>query len=219
MPQDYLLKEITQQVAKTFATAGQAATIEQIGMISTEVTNDIHKSFAMLSIQEIELAFYHGVRYDYGEYFGINIVTFNRWLRHYLENHHFKYVQEITKGQKLLDVKTEPTDEEKERIVASGVNRCFQTWKATKMIIDYGNPVFDYLYQKGTIKLTDIEWENYVLKASIEVTTDLKMKSQSVDRIERQDAKRILSGLETNNEVESLAKRMALEDYFKKLAK
>lgn len=207
------------QVAKTFATVGQSATDEQIAMIATEVTSDIYRTYSMLSIQEIEQAFYEGVRYNYGEYFGINILSINRWLRYYLENYHFKYVQMVTKGMKLLNVKTEPTDEEKERIVASGVNRCFETWKKTKMIIDYGNPVFDYLHQKGTIKLTDIEWENYLLKASIEVTTDLKIKAQSVDRIERQDAKRILSGMESNNEVESLAKRMALEDYFKKLAR
>lgn len=216
MPEDYLTNEVFKIVVKAYMAAGQTPDNTSLKLIASEMTNDIYRNYSMLSIEEITEAFYHGVRYNYGEYFGLNIVTFNKWLKHYLENEHGKYVLELSKTRLMLTEKTEPTDQEKEDILKAGVKRCYDHYKQKKEIIDYGNPIFDYLYDNGKILLTDIQWNNYLLRATREVMGRLQQKSVSVDRIERQDAKRALINLESDYEIQSLAKRIALAEYFDK---
>lgn len=216
---DILADKVSEIVAKTFQTAGWSTDNTTIAMMTVETVNDIRNHFNSLSLEEINTAFYEGVRGNYCDYQGINLVSFHKWLKYYKENHHFKYVQEHIQGQKLLESQTELTDGEKEQILIDGVKRCYLTWKKSKQIVDYGNPVFDFLKEKEKIKLTEIEWSNYMLKAKIEVTGQLKAQAVGGDRGERMDAKRLLQDIDSNAKIESLAKNMALADYFKKISK
>lgn len=215
MPEDYLAANIGAEILKTFQTAGQPLTDETHTLITIEVTKDIMKAYSMLSLEEIQTAFYEGVRSNLCEFYGLNIVTFNKWLKYWKENNHYNYVIKNQPKQRQIEQHQEPTEEEKEQILMNGVNRCYNHWlNHKKEIIDYGNPVYDFLVQKGYIKHTDVEWQNYMLKAEIEVVKAYREQTISIDRIERQGAKRVLKDMEIGGEVESLAKRLALSDYF-----
>ena len=216
MPQDYLQNQILNLVSKTFFTLGQQSSDENLVLISTEVTRDVMKDFYMLSLQEIEIAFGEGVRGKYGDFYGLNIVTFNKWMQFYLDSgKHYQYIMVTNKDQKQLQQKTEPTDEEKENILKSGVLRCYNQWKETGEIIDYGNPIFHYLYDKGEIEIDDKAWFNYCLNAKNTITAEIKAKAVSIDKMERLTAKAILRDESLESQILSLAKKLVLADYFK----
>lgn len=53
-------------------------------IIATALYSDLCERFPDLTMQEVQMAFKNGVRKDYGEYYGLNIVTFNGWLKAFI---------------------------------------------------------------------------------------------------------------------------------------
>jgi hypothetical protein len=83
-------------IMKTYADCGQipsnesyfveGAEIKPIKFQVQELSDDIDRSFTNLTLDEIYIAFSEGVRGIYGEFYGLNNVTYFKWLKSYKES-------------------------------------------------------------------------------------------------------------------------------------
>lgn len=78
-----VVKSIHSFVNQTIMDKGVNLETEEINYIKTRVVDDIMKEFSSLSIEDIKLAFYYGVRGQFGEYYGINPISFFGWMKYY----------------------------------------------------------------------------------------------------------------------------------------
>ena len=56
---------------------------EEIDYLKQRVTQDILNDFTRLTLEEIRLSFYYGVRGEMGEFFGLNPTTFYKWMKEF----------------------------------------------------------------------------------------------------------------------------------------
>lgn len=83
-------------IMKTYADCGQVLNYESyivdgveikpIKFQVKELSDDIDKYFVFLTLDEIYIAFSEGVRGVYGEFYGLNNVTYFKWLKSYKES-------------------------------------------------------------------------------------------------------------------------------------
>lgn len=59
---------------------------EEFTAMVNVLINDIKHYHKKITVAELKIAFNNGVRELYGKYFGINVKTFNDWIRCYLES-------------------------------------------------------------------------------------------------------------------------------------
>lgn len=93
-----------------------------------EVTDSIIKNFPSLRMTEIPLAFSNGIRHKYGEYFGLCVVSFEKFITGYLDSP--ERAELVKEKSKLIDEKIEPTPDEKFTI---GKQLCIDLFEKFKM--------------------------------------------------------------------------------------
>ena len=64
-------------------TGFQMPMVEDMTLIARKLATDLLESYAFLSVEEVELCFELGARGQYGDFAGLNLRTFHRWLRIY----------------------------------------------------------------------------------------------------------------------------------------
>ena len=77
-----------QKVAENMATlvtrlhllSGFKYETQDIYVIASELTKDLRKYYKILTFEEINEALEEGIRGSYGEYFGISVVTLNKFI-------------------------------------------------------------------------------------------------------------------------------------------
>ena len=216
MPSQHFLTEITTLVAKIYEIGGFY--LDETLLINTaaEVAKDIRERFWMLSLQEITKAFNDGVRFEYGQYKNLSVVTFNTWLRFFMDSgQHHRFVMAVTGGQKQLVEKTEPTEQEIDDLMKQGLQIALETYRSKGMVIDYGNPKYDYLVKTGVLKSDD--FQRFKKSAVAELRARLNVMALDRSAETRAEAQRQLQNIDDDPEVDSLAKVQALKNYFDKL--
>lgn len=78
-----VVKQIHVFVNMTILDKGINLEKEEINYIKTRVVDDIIRDYSSFSLDDVRLAFYYGVRGEFGDYFGINPITFYSWLKSY----------------------------------------------------------------------------------------------------------------------------------------
>ena len=90
---DSLSKFIGEIVTKCALLSNFSMDAVKINIIVQELAKDIQTRFRLLELPEIEKAFNEGVGGNYGEYMGLSVVTFNKWLKAYIDSgEHQEYV-------------------------------------------------------------------------------------------------------------------------------
>ena len=111
--EDELFNTVNASIAKCFADLNKAVLSEQsLSYLVNEVTNSILNKFPTIRLQEIPIAFQKGIRNEYGDYFGLCVVSFEQFIQGYLSGPDRKQLVD-EKNKLMIDVKTEPTKDEK----------------------------------------------------------------------------------------------------------
>ena len=195
-----------------------------IYVIASELTKDLRKYYKILTFEEINEALENGIRGSYGEYFGISVVTLNKFIKHYIEKVRPLKLMAKMKHIPALPQTTQPTAEELFEISKSNAVMIFEQYLSGKKIFDFANTVYNFLDKSLlVIDLTNEEKNQIWAKAVnelVEEKRELKEKS-TYDRpkISKQiDA--ILSPCrdsDSTREITSKAKQLALIAFFSKL--
>lgn len=80
------LSEIVDIVSSTFAKAGQVKDPAEVAVFAVAMKRIILERHKNLTIQEVAIAMENGLLGDYGQHFGLNVTTFNNWLKAYTKS-------------------------------------------------------------------------------------------------------------------------------------
>lgn len=69
-----------------YAQAGQSIDGREIASMAGVLFRDLQARYSMLTLHEVGLAFDNGLRGDYGQFYGLNVITFNNWLKAYRQS-------------------------------------------------------------------------------------------------------------------------------------
>jgi hypothetical protein len=186
-----------------------------------EIVKDFRVRYPLIHIEEIEAIFDNGSRGVYGEFYGINLLTTNKWIRGYLEtDEHNKFISsQVKKLVPLLEEKTSLTEIEIDQLMRNGIVTCFNNFKNTGVAMDYGNPKIDWLITKKIITPSKDERDAYKEQARERLNDEVINKKQSIFKHDRREAKSLEQILDQsdNERIRSIAKNICLCDWFENI--
>lgn len=154
---DTRYSDLTNYIAKAigFVFAIRSAEIEahNIQYMTKELARAVLERFPGISMAELGIALDKGVKRDYGDYFGLNVVTFLDWVRAYFYSPERK-IAVFEKNQLALPPKTVPTEEEFEELRRRNTISMFEMYKHYRVLIGDPSYPFAYLEGRGILKLT-----------------------------------------------------------------
>lgn len=208
-------------VSRVYALRGMSIEVEDLKFTIRELSQSVSERFPGLSIEEVNIALDKGVKGDYGEYFGLNVVTFLSWIKAYYESDLRIRVQDELQPKQIANVRTY-TDEE---IRAMSVNNAVSAYNSfiesgkMPMITAFSARIYDFLVSEGVIIDTAEKKRESIEKAkkvrAQEIAVDRQRKTYLLSNaleplirvIERQCTDKDVS-------VIGIAKALLLKDHF-----
>jgi hypothetical protein len=162
-----------------FEIAGQTPSEHDANVIVREVGKDLQKKYANLTLDEVDYALNAGVRGEYGEYFGINVVSINKWLRAYYNSEERIEAQRSKIFPELaLQQQSTLTDREILEIKLEAYDKALSLAKGGKYVKDTGNTVYNFLYERGEISFTDAENATFMQQAQTELAAEARIRAK-----------------------------------------
>jgi hypothetical protein len=225
-----LVRQIHAFVNMTIIDKGVNMEKDDINYIKKRVTDDIMKDFKGLSLEDVQLAFYYGVRGEFGEYYGINPITFYGWLKSYKNVLLPSVLKEVLPLLPKVAEKEVEIDK-KEFDITMLNNLCAYYSKLISGgvydLFDIGNIYFSFMNRMEMIDLSEEEWVEINDLAMGEVKLELSEQNKnllnqgkSLHRINLSDAFKEIEAGENktyNSMLEIYSKRLALKKCLQKL--
>jgi hypothetical protein len=225
-----LVRQIHAFVNMTIIDKGVNMEKDDINYIKKRVTDDIMKDFKGLSLEDVQLAFYYGVRGEFGEYYGINPITFYGWLKSYKNVLLPSVLKEVLPLLPKVAEKEVEIDK-KEFDITMLNNLCAYYSKLISGgvydLFDIGNIYFSFMNRMEMIDLSEEEWVEINDLAMGEVKIELSEQNKnllnqgkSLHRINLSDAFKEIEAGENktyNSMLEIYSKRLALKKCLQKL--
>jgi hypothetical protein len=217
MQQQELKDRVIKTLAKTYIDCGKVIESKELISLSNGVINEIKRYFINLKIDELDLCFQNGVRKVYGEYFGLNIVTFHQWIKSFMAEEKRLEAIKIRSTPRIEPIK-EYTAEDKLRIRDEFMSYAKSTYLKTGHFGLYEPSIGDiYKILVDTKELIDIEYTYNVEEAFDYVIEDLEYRSKTNDILLR---RKLIAQKETitmdSKEVINMAKQITIEDLWNK---
>lgn len=180
------MKQFIDLLSKTYFDAGQVVqgynVTEQskyLQAMANALHEEIKDSFPFIRIDELKLAFKHGLRGEYGEYFGLNIKTYNQWIKGWQFDQ--KRQEAIKRIKEANEREPDPimSKEQAELAWKKTIQDQFKKYKETGFIvISMPFMLFTELENRGVIKITTAEKWQYIEKAKEEFKKRMLKKRQ-----------------------------------------
>lgn len=187
--QDELFRGILQTVNRSYLELGQmpagtttAERDKSLAAITNLIIIDIKEYFPRLTLEEFNLAVRRGLRFEYGKYYGFNVLTVHKFIESYLacEDREVALSKQQRYLQEARDREHDPlTIEQKWEIMKEGILTQFETYKSTKVLRDFGNASYDFLVKAGFINLTIEEKKKIFKEAQEKVKAEVMVNSGS----------------------------------------
>ncbi|WP_288207851.1 hypothetical protein [uncultured Parabacteroides sp.] len=156
-----ILSAVNQILLQTYVLLGFAPPKDNdLGILIAKLSADLQESYPGLTLQEVALCFELGAKGEYGDFMGLNLRTFTRWLKSY-QTSELRYravVQRERLAQAALPPVSEAYKEEHERTY---LLRVFAQYRAGYPLDRlYPARVYRSLQERGIIRNTAEEkWE------------------------------------------------------------
>lgn len=147
-----VIKPIHSYINITIMDRGFKYEKDDIKYLCTKVSDDIMRDFNGYTLEEIRLAFHYGVRGEFGEYMGLNPVTFSNWLKAYREELTpvvNKLVQPLLPQDEEVIPSQQEIDETSVQILTKVYTELVKT--NTYDFYDIGNVIFKFLSRIGLL--------------------------------------------------------------------
>lgn len=191
-------------------------TKEDLDFVVSNLAHCVKTDFANMTLKEVSEAFQNGVKLKYGDFVGgLSTSNFVFFLTKYNE-----HKQAIAKQPKVYVPKPEiePTNEEKQAIIEKSIAACYDNYKRTGSIVDFGNVVCKELIRQGKITITPARFEQicqYVqVRLDAELNTRLNKAAVIADVRKIKDSIKQLALGEKQKEVEAEAYDEILKQYY-----
>lgn len=204
---------------KVQAIAGQVIESEIYDITLCELEKDIRIKYQTLTLPEVEYALVKGAKGEYGEYYGLNMKTFTRWLNDYcFSPERLEAIRQKTEAAKQIPAIATTSPAETLRQSVQKALDDFNAFRTMKRTIDIGCTTYYFLTRIELIRLsTDDKWRLF-REAETQIREEKKQLRQpkiifpaSTEMTERDK-------LIEKNTIRERARKLALKEYFKKIA-
>lgn len=223
-----VLKEFSDIISKTFFEAGQKTEADNLKLLCHGLYEEVKKYFPFMRMEEILIAFSNGVRKEYGEFFGINISTFNFWLKSWQTDEKRKQAQSAIRAANEVEYKPVMTRKQADIAWRETIINQFNEFKHTKLLtITMPMSLFKNFENMGLIKLSKEEkqaiyqqaTEKFLKRLKIERLTPksklhLKELSGTIKRIEDKNPTS-----DDQTEIKSAACEIAIRNFYESIEK
>jgi len=188
---------------------------------------DIEHHYPYLRLEELTTAVNNGARGVYGENYGLNAATFNKWITHYIQQTRPELMQPyIDRVREINQRKTNELIAEQEKQLQDEMKNKYNLQTAIELTIDLyrkhriimygGGQVYNSLLEKNEIQ---DNWQDYVGKVEQWVRTE-KFKRISSGR-KHNDLTDMLNAIESNNinQVQLQCRQMILQEWIERQIK
>lgn len=177
------------------------------------IINDLNLYYPYVRILEVANAITQGIRREFGDYYGFNVIAVHGFVEKYLELEERRGALE--RQNRYLDSLQEPeelTPEQIEQIMADGLMNCRDTYLTTGRIIDWGHPNYQQLVDSGKLVLTEEDKKEIYELAELEVRQEHTLQDLSLSK----RLYLIKNPPDLKSEIISKCKDIALKRYFDK---
>ncbi|TYP89458.1 hypothetical protein BC792_12759 [Sphingobacterium allocomposti] len=222
VPEIDLDKVLMTAVHKAFRDKGQEVDPNQMDHIVDNLLPTVLKSCPFIRIAEIPIAIEKGILGDYGDYFGLNVVTFTNFIKsHYASEKRAKIAKQTMYEEEEKEPPSEQEILEKDKQLLS---YAFEQYKKSGYYEDHGNYMYKVAVKKlGLFSLSAERQKEYLdngrAKAVEKLKTELIQKPHERRRITSciQQAGAMEKGSEGVKLVYKESLQLALMGWFKDL--
>ena len=142
-------------IAHLYLLRGQQVEAGDLRFQAGELEQELRSSYPWLSLEEVRIALDNGVKKKYGEYYGLNVITYLDWIKAYNESEARRKAKEEAERAKLPPPHV-PTPEEIEENNRRGILALQSLWEADSFFKWCPDPADDYAYltSRGIISPT-----------------------------------------------------------------
>lgn len=217
-----ILETLTSIILQAYTDAGQVVKGEtkaeqqlSIKNFALSLLSDIREYFKTITLQEVEIAIRNGVRKMYGEYMGLNVVSFHGFIhayKHSLErtealHKQLQHEKENQQGEPAL------SEQEADKLMDDACIEAFEQYKRTGKLMDWGSVKYLHLEKKGIITYDNEEKQEILEAAKKRLQAERSLTQQGGSLHDIIQAQKNV-GIFSENELRSMARLVALERFF-----
>ena len=184
-----------------------------VKLLVNEIAGSIVRDYKQIRKAEIGIAFSKGIRGEYGEFMGLSVVTFEKFIIGYLAS---DYRAALGKSLPVAEMPA-PTKELSREDRMEWAKTAYETFKEKGFYDDYGNQIYEFLDKEGLIPFTPSEKFELLDQARQEEYRRLQ-NPLSVKEA-REFNKQIEALMTDNQKLLPRTKKLALNKYFQILLK
>jgi len=174
-------KELTSIISSNFNALGRVCTGEELTVLTQVLIDDILTDFPKLTIEELKIATRKGIRGEFGEFFGLNAVSYHFFIKSFINGEKraeaiLKQIEHLAE-QKRVKSPDEIAQIEKE-FWENETKRIAEYKKTGVLKTDSYERLYKIYESAGKISLSNSEKWDYFEKARIEVVKELKLEAQ-----------------------------------------
>lgn len=211
-----IFEVIVRALAKSYTDLGMAQPPQKDkDYLANELTDLIPKHFPFIRLQEIPLAFSRGIRGKYGPFYGLNVVTFEKFIEAHL---HHEVREQLIRAAGLMKEHEVPDRISRFRVAKQNAMDAMRLMDAGKEVLS-GGIVYDFLDALGLISFSTSEKWEFMKAAKYDLTASLERESnRMVSRVKRMEIDRNLAGVKEGTSIERIkttAKKLALNAFLR----
>lgn len=218
--------DLTKIITKTIFDSGFKFEEEESANIISTVADDILRDFKHITIEEIKICFRKGVRKEYGDYFGLSVLTFYNWLRKYTTEVRGKAIvkqREYEMEQEAKRTQKQYTDEEKAMISYNAILWVYNHWLEKNNLFDIDNSTYESLVKYDILKLSR-EQKNDIYKRAKQKLIKKRSAEKPTNFKSRKTIQEVISNIQSENKdgkwlIEKECKEIALIEFFVSIKK
>ncbi|WP_316778327.1 hypothetical protein [Pedobacter antarcticus] len=206
----FVFNTVRASVAKCFIELNAAQmSANELNFMINELTKKIRDRYKSIRTEEIPTAFSNGVRGEYGEYYGLNLITFEKFIMGYLVS---DYRSNLGKTLPKAEIPSPPKELTKQDRI-DFAQKAYDKYKIAGFYNDLGNIIYDFLDFEKLIPFTTPEKFEMLDQARQEEYKKLQ-NPLSVEEARRFNIQ-IEALMSSNDKIIPRSKRIALNRYFK----
>jgi len=227
VPKRDVFNAVLASVAKAFADMNvKSITATERDYMVNELTDNIIARYPAIRVSEIPVAIAHGVRGKYGEFFGLSVVAFERFIEQYLlSEDRARAVKEVFRDEHGRRI---PSREEQFATAKSNAFMVLERKKCGQSFSSIAVTVYDFFDRLGLLQFTSDEKYDMMADACRELVSELKYKLFNARGVDRNTTKRDIKAYtaaltggaltdEQNQHVIRISKRQALDAFLQQV--
>jgi len=175
-------KELTSIISSNFNALGRVCTGEELTVLTQVLIDDILTDFPKLTIEELKIATRKGIRGEFGEFFGLNAVSYHFFIKSFLNGEkraeailkqieHLAEQKRVKSAEEIAQIEKEFWENETKRI---------SEFKKTGVLkTDSYERLYKIYESAGKISLSNSEKWDYFEKARVKVVEELEKEAET----------------------------------------